>query len=73
MTFIDITPIAEMHSVAQTADALIIGGLVTLSETIAAMNNAVNIEGFEYMKDLIDHFELIANVPVRNVCIIHYN
>lgn len=65
--FIDITPIQELYVVEQTADSLTLGGSVSISETIEAMRAASNLVGFEYFQHLVDHLELVANVPVRNV------
>lgn len=66
-TYIDIGPIAEMHCVVQTADSLTIGSLVTLTETIRVLKAATKLKGFEYCQMLVDHMEMVANVPVRNV------
>lgn len=66
-TFIDISSIAEMHKVEQKSTSLVLGALVTLKETLTVMGSASAMDGFGYLNDLIAHFELIANVPVRNV------
>lgn len=66
-TFIGINGIPELHSIAQTADALTIGAAVTLSQTIRTLRRSARLPGFEYCAQLARHYTLIANVPVRNV------
>lgn len=66
-TFIDITPIEELYIVEQTSTSLTIGSLVTLKDTLKLMKESVSMDGFDYLNDLLEHFELVANVPVRNV------
>lgn len=66
-TFVDISPIEEMHRIEKKSTSLTLGALVTLNETLTAMNGAVKMDGFDYLNDLMVHFELIATVPVRNV------
>lgn len=66
-TFIEITSVADLHQVHQTEDSLTIGALATLSETIAVMTKASGNKGFEYLSVLVEYFENMANLPVRNV------
>lgn len=65
--FIGIAGIAELHSCTQTADALTLGAAVTLSTAIRILRRSARLPGFEYCARLAAHYELIANVPVRNV------
>lgn len=64
--FIDINNIPELHAF-DVGDVLTIGGNVTLANTIRIFRDVQSTDGFEYCKRLADHFELVANVPVRNV------
>lgn len=67
-TFIDINAIAELHTIETTTEFLTIGGLVTLAEAIGTLGQTARIvPGFEYCARLAEHFERIANGPVRNV------
>lgn len=64
--FIDISGVEELrkHSVGSE---IVLGGNVSLTETMEILTNASNRSGFEYAKHLVHHIDLIANVPVRNV------
>ncbi|KAL5273913.1 hypothetical protein ACFFRR_000587 [Megaselia abdita] len=64
--FIDINNIPELHAF-EVGDSLTIGGNVTLTNTIHIFREVQGIVGFEYCEKLADHFELVANVPVRNM------
>lgn len=67
-TFIDINGIAELHTIQSTDLSLSIGALVTLTEAIRTFGqSARSMPGFAYCDLLSQHFERIANVPVRNV------
>lgn len=64
--FIDITGVEELRS-HDIGPELVLGGGVTLTEAMDILTNASTQPGFEYCKHLVDHIDLIANVPVRNV------
>lgn len=64
--FIDITGVEELRTHVIGSE-LVLGGNVTLTETMEILTNASTQPGFEYCKHLVDHIDLIANVPVRNV------
>lgn len=63
--FIDITGVEELrsHSISNT---ITLGGNVSLTETMDIFQKASVKPGFEYLKELLKHIDLIANVPVRN-------
>lgn len=65
--FIDIVGIVELrsHSIVDKT-AVIIGGNVSLTETMDILIKASSKPDFEYCKHLMKHIDLIANVPVRN-------
>lgn len=65
--FIDITGIEALRSHSIDSSELILGGNVSLTETMEILTDASKQHGFEYCKHLVDHIDLIANVPVRNV------
>ncbi|KAJ6635263.1 Xanthine dehydrogenase [Pseudolycoriella hygida] len=64
-TFIDITAVEALRS-HDIGSELVLGANVSLTETMQICTNASSRSGFEYCKYLVDHIDLIANVPVRN-------
>lgn len=64
--FIDITGVELLRSHTIGAE-LTLGGNVSLTEAMDIFTNVSIEPGFEYCKYLVDHIDLIANVPVRNV------
>lgn len=65
--FIDITAVPELHEI-EISDSVSIGGSVTLTDTISVLKKiAKDRPGFAYLNDIAEHYELVANVPVRNV------
>lgn len=67
--FFDINQIAELKKYAIFNDRLILGANLSLSETMDIFLKVSSKPGFQYCQKLWDHFDLIANVPVRNVSI----
>lgn len=65
--FIDISGVEDLRSHSISASELVLGANVSLTETMEILTKASNQIGFEYCKHLVDHIDLIANVPVRNV------
>lgn len=64
--FIDITRVEALRSHSIGAN-VILGGNVSLTETMDVLKKASMRSGFHYLKYFVDHIDLIANVPVRNV------
>lgn len=64
--FIDISGVETLRS-HSIGSEIVLGGNVSLTETMDILTNVSNKSGFEYTKHLIHHIDLIANVPVRNV------
>lgn len=65
--FIDITAIKELRSHRITNDGLLIGASVSLTELMSILTENAKRTDFEYVAELVNHIDLIANVPVRNV------
>uniref|UniRef100_T1GSG5 FAD-binding PCMH-type domain-containing protein n=1 Tax=Megaselia scalaris TaxID=36166 RepID=T1GSG5_MEGSC len=65
-TFININNIRELQQY-HIGNSLTLGGNITLTNAIKIFRSVQNIAGFEYFEKVADHFELIANVPVRNM------
>lgn len=65
--FIDVKSIPELHEHKLTNDLLQLGGNLSLTEVMGIFKEAAKSNGFEYCDKLWNHFDLIANVPVRNV------
>lgn len=64
--FIDVHDVVELRS-HSFGNELVIGGNVSLNETMKILMEASTTTGFEYCKDLANHIDLIANYPVRDV------
>lgn len=64
--FIDISGVGKLRS-HSIGSEVVLGGNVSLSETMDILTNVLHKSGFEYTKHLVHHIDLIANVPVRNV------
>lgn len=67
--FIDINSIGELKTHELTDQKLKLGANLSLSEAMDVFKEASNKTGFEYCSQLWNHFDLIANVPVRNVSV----
>lgn len=67
--YIDINDIPDLRHISKTNDSLTIGGNLSLTAVMETFNKYSNKSNFEYLKHLADHIDLIASVPVRNVCI----
>ncbi|XP_054089258.1 uncharacterized protein LOC105220608 [Zeugodacus cucurbitae] len=66
-TFIDVNGVAELRQHSITPKAITLGGNLSLTDTMAIFEEAANIKGYEYCEQLWKHFDLIANIPVRNM------
>ncbi|XP_075153164.1 uncharacterized protein LOC142226822 [Haematobia irritans] len=64
--FIDIHCVKKLKEYQLTKDKLTLGANLTLSETMEIFSKVSRESGFEYCHELWQHFDLIANVPVRN-------
>ena len=65
--FIDLNKIAELHTSEINESEIKLGANVNLTEAMAIFQKASQKSGFEYCSKLYHHFDLIANIPVRNV------
>lgn len=65
--FIDINDIPELHEHKLLPESLTLGGNLSLAETMDIFEKAAKLKGFGYCSRLWNHFDLIANVPVRNM------
>lgn len=70
--FIALNSIEILHK-HDVGDKLVLGANMSLSEVIELLNEVSSLEAFGYCGVLRDHFDLIANVPVRNVSSICVN
>lgn len=69
--YIDVTSVPELSQHMLTNNKLLLGGNVTLSDTmdiILELSKDKEKE-FGYLKNVWDHIDVVANVPVRNVSI----
>ncbi|XP_037946120.1 xanthine dehydrogenase-like isoform X2 [Teleopsis dalmanni] len=65
-SFIDINAIRELKTYHIDNEHLTLGANLSLTETMHIFKEAAQRPGFEYCEQLWKHFDLIANVPVRN-------
>ncbi|KAG5676994.1 hypothetical protein PVAND_006785 [Polypedilum vanderplanki] len=65
--FVDISSVEELKAYQVTENSLEIGGAVTLTEAMEIFTKVANEnKNFQYLHEIVKHFDLIANVPVRN-------
>ncbi|XP_037946118.1 indole-3-acetaldehyde oxidase-like [Teleopsis dalmanni] len=64
--YIDVNGVAELKTYTLNNDSLTLGGNLSLTEAMEIFTEAAKTSGFEYCKQLWQHFDWIANVPVRN-------
>ncbi|EDW80734.1 uncharacterized protein Dwil_GK11684 [Drosophila willistoni] len=64
--YIDVNMVPELKQYSIESDHILLGGNLTLTETMEVFQLAAQRSGFEYCLQLWQHFNLIANVPVRN-------
>lgn len=70
--FIDMHSLNELQGYSLSRESLVLGGNLSLTDAMNAFKQASTKTGFEYCSKLWDHFDLIANVPVRNVCLCEF-
>lgn len=65
--YIDVNNLAELHDI-QINKNVVVGANTTIAEAIKLFNK-ISSERYEfgYLKEIADHYELVANIPVRNV------
>lgn len=68
--FIDMRGVSELHHHGSDADKLKLGANLSLSQAMDILSSQSQQPGFEYLQVVWQHFDLIANVPVRNVSIV---
>uniref|UniRef100_A0A0A1WXK0 Aldehyde oxidase 2 n=1 Tax=Zeugodacus cucurbitae TaxID=28588 RepID=A0A0A1WXK0_ZEUCU len=64
--FFDIHAVPELKQHSITNDKLTLGANISLTEAMEIFQRAALNPGFEYCQQLREHFDLIANLPVRN-------
>ena len=69
--FVDVNAIADLNQHSITDSSLTLGANLSLTETMAIFEKVAQQPGFEYCQQLWNNFDLIANVPVRNVSAYH--
>ncbi|XP_008216630.2 xanthine dehydrogenase [Nasonia vitripennis] len=65
--YIDINNVADLHKIEKTKESLILGANVTLSMMKATCEKYMTEPGFEYLKKLARHIDLVASIPIRNI------
>ncbi|XP_073848046.1 uncharacterized protein [Musca autumnalis] len=65
--FVDMHLLHELQGYKISPDSLELGANISLSDAMAALREASTVKGFEYCSRVWSHFDLIANVPVRNM------
>ncbi|XP_051862470.1 uncharacterized protein LOC117575900 [Drosophila albomicans] len=64
--YIDINEVPELKQHSIESDHLLLGANMSLTDAMQLFQQATSRAGFEYCAQLWQHFNLIANVPVRN-------
>ncbi|XP_030572036.1 aldehyde oxidase 4-like [Drosophila novamexicana] len=64
--FVDVNMVPELKHHSIEPNRLLLGANVTLTDAMQLFRQAQQRAGFEYCAQLWTHFNLIANVPVRN-------
>lgn len=68
--YIDVADVTELTSFSVTSTTLTLGGNVALNNAIDIFNEvAEGNANFAYLTTITKHIALVANIPVRNVCI----
>uniref|UniRef100_A0A0K8UYD6 Aldehyde oxidase 2 n=1 Tax=Bactrocera latifrons TaxID=174628 RepID=A0A0K8UYD6_BACLA len=67
--FFDIHAVPELKQHSITNEKVTLGANISLTEAMEIFEQSALNPGFEYCQQLREHFDLIANVPVRNVSI----
>ncbi|XP_014217161.1 xanthine dehydrogenase-like [Copidosoma floridanum] len=65
--YIDVNDVLDLHRLSKTNDALTLGANVTLSIAKDSFEKYMTHPGFEYLKEMAKHVDLVASVPVRNI------
>ncbi|XP_015110494.1 xanthine dehydrogenase [Diachasma alloeum] len=65
--YIDLNDISDLRRVEKTADSLILGGNVSLTVIKNSFIKYSGDTGFSHLRQMADHVDLIASVPVRNI------
>lgn len=65
--FVDLNMVPELQQHTIESQQLLLGANLSLTDTMHVLEKAKTHNGFEYCTQLWQHFNLIANVPVRNV------
>lgn len=65
--YIDISSIPELHQI-EISTEICLGGNVSLTEAMRVFSKiAKEKPEFKYLQEIYEHWDLVANVPVRNV------
>ncbi|XP_044731803.1 indole-3-acetaldehyde oxidase-like [Chrysoperla carnea] len=68
MVYIDVNSVEELHSLNISDTEIKLGASTSLTEAMKLFLKISNEKPkFAYLKEVYDHWDLIANVPVRNV------
>lgn len=71
--YIDVTDIPELKVHEVDNQSCVLGANTTLTDTIEFFNQVAQTRfNYHYLKQMADHINLVANVPVRNVRAIQF-
>ncbi|XP_065166258.1 uncharacterized protein [Atheta coriaria] len=66
--YIDVSGVPELRSISHNTDKLVLGGNVTLTEMMDTFTQVGNSdESFKHLLRAVEHMDLVATVPVRNI------
>lgn len=65
--FIDVMSVEALRAIKVNSDSIELGGSVSLTEAMEVFTKTANENNnFEYLHEVVKHFDIIANIPVRN-------
>lgn len=65
--YIDVSRVIELTTFSEDSKTLTLGANTTLNQAMNIFKMFSNKSGFQYLRQMRDHIDLIAHVPVRNV------
>lgn len=65
--YIDVNDVLELRKIKTEKSLITLGANVTLTMAKTFFENYKDTPGFNYLKQMADHLDLVASIPIRNV------
>ncbi|XP_014224706.2 xanthine dehydrogenase/oxidase-like isoform X1 [Trichogramma pretiosum] len=65
--YIDINDVQDLHKIVKEDKVLTLGANVTISVAKSTFEKFMSEKGFSYLKQMSEHIDLVATVPIRNI------